>query len=617
MSIMKSSLILAILFPLFGWAQSIPLDSLMRANSDKPDKEKISILMDYGKQYCNVNPSLSITLVEKALEIAENTGDPLLISEVLNGLAITNYLLGNNAEALTLSIKAIDNVRTAIEKHPDSTFLLARLQTMYANTNSYYKALGNFEKSLEMLQKASNISDTLLLLQPDDIQNKIRKINVENNIAVLHWNLGNADKAREILDGALSMARNINSEENIIITLNNIGVIQIDEKEYPEAKLSYEEVLSLSVRLNDSISVIYAYNNLGQVMEKMQQLPKALAYFRDAYNISRRLGFSIGISSSSSNIAMIYPELNKPDSALYFVKLGMDEAKRSGDKNYQLKSYETLVNVYEKLGKSNEALEAYKTFVAIKDSIFNTEKSKQIAEMEAKYESEKKEQENQILRQTISIKEKTSLLLIISVAALLLLALLLYYFYRLKNKALNQQSKLNEQEHELHLLETARLEDQLFAEQEINRLQNEKLEQQNRELSTRILHAINKNEAMNNIIHALEKLKEKGNHNINDCFIKVSHIVKDNISLDKDWDQFKLHFEEVNPGFFYKLQEQFPELTQNEQKLCAYYRINLDTKEIARILNVTNAAIQKSRHRLRKKMDIPSETEMNLFMSRF
>jgi DNA-binding CsgD family transcriptional regulator len=376
-------------------------------------------------------------------------------------------------------------------------------------------------------------------------------------------------------------------------------------------------VLSLSVRLNDSISVIYAYNNLGQVMEKMQQLPKALAYFRDAYNISRRLGFSIGISSSSSNIAMIYPELNKPDSALYFVKLGMDEAKRSGDKNYQLKSYETLVNVYEKLGKSNEALEAYKTFVAIKDSIFNTEKSKQIAEMEAKYESEKKEQENQILRQTISIKEKTSLLLIISVAALLLLALLLYYFYRLKNKALNQQSKLNEQEHELHLLETARLEDQLFAEQEINRLQNEKLEQQNRELSTRILHAINKNEAMNNIIHELEKLKEKDNHYINDCFIKVSHIVKDNISLDKDWDQFKLHFEEVNPGFFYKLQEQFPELTQNEQKLCAYYRINLDTKEICRILNVTPSAIQKSRHRLRKKMDIPSETEVHLFMSRF
>ncbi|MCF8366063.1 MAG: LuxR C-terminal-related transcriptional regulator [Bacteroidales bacterium] len=97
----------------------------------------------------------------------------------------------------------------------------------------------------------------------------------------------------------------------------------------------------------------------------------------------------------------------------------------------------------------------------------------------------------------------------------------------------------------------------------------------------------------------------------------MSRIVKDNINLDKDWDLFKLHFKEVNPGFFYHLDKQFPGLTPNEQKLCAYYRINLDTKEIARMLNITAGSVQKGRHRLRKKMNIPSDVEFPEFMSRF
>jgi DNA-binding NarL/FixJ family response regulator len=369
--------------------------------------------------------------------------------------------------------------------------------------------------------------------------------------------------------------------------------------------------------MNDSIGIGGNYNNLGLVMEKLGQLPEALFYYLRSLQISQQLGYSIGISNTCANAGKIYSEMNKPDSALYFVNMGIDEAIRSGDKTFLLKNYETLYQIYEKLGKNSEALEAYKNYVSIKDSIFNTEKSRQIAEMEAKYETEKKEKENRILRQNIVIQKRTSLLLIVSLAAFIVVAVLLFYFYRLRNKALKQKTILYEQQRKLQELEKSRLEDQLFAEQQINKLQNEKLEQQNRELSSRILHAINKNEAMNNILEELKKNKDNKNIDYNQCYLRVNQLVKENISIDKEWDQFKLHFEEVNPGFFNSLQEKYPELTQNELKLCAYYRINLNTKEIAKMLNVTNAAIQKSRYRLRKKMDIPSEMELPEFMGRF
>jgi len=122
---------------------------------------------------------------------------------------------------------------------------------------------------------------------------------------------------------------------------------------------------------------------------------------------------------------------------------------------------------------------------------------------------------------------------------------------------------------------------------------------------------------MNNILKVVDKSNLIDDINIDQCFSRISQLVKENLSLDKDWDQFKLHFEEVNPGFFYNLKENYPELSQNDLKLCAYYRINLNSKEISRILNVSPAAVQKSRYRLRKKMNIPSEMELHGFVSQF
>jgi len=555
--------------------------------------------------------------VEEALTVAENLNDPLLVSNVLNGLAIMNYLLGNNILALNHAVKAVDYMQIAHEKYPDSLALQERLLSMLTNTSSYYGSLGEYSNSLQMLFRASGIADTLLSIHPENRAYLLQRLRTQNNLATVHWNLGNADKALEILYDALRQARETNDPEIIGITLNNIGVIQIDKQEYQEAISTYSKALEISINMNDSIGISYTYNNMGLAMEKMENYPKALAYYQQANNITRRIGFSIGITSSSSNIAKIYSQLNKPVSALYFVKMGIDEAKRSNNTNYLLKSYETLYQIYEKMGKSNQALMAYKDFVQVKDSIFNLEKSKQITEMEARFDIVKKEKENQILKQNIQIQQRNLWLLIIGLALAIMFSLVLYYYYYFKNKTLRQKTLLLEQEGQLKDLEKSRVEDQLFAEQQITQLQTEKLEQQNRELSTRILHAINKNEAMNNILSEIEQLSQTGNDEISGCYGKVRRIVNDNICFDKEWDQFKRHFEEVNPGFFYNLHEKYPTLTQSELKLCAYYRINLDTKEIACILNVTNAAIQKGRHRLRKKMDIPSDIEISDFRSTF
>ncbi|MEA3446274.1 MAG: LuxR C-terminal-related transcriptional regulator, partial [Bacteroidota bacterium] len=91
-------------------------------------------------------------------------------------------------------------------------------------------------------------------------------------------------------------------------------------------------------------------------------------------------------------------------------------------------------------------------------------------------------------------------------------------------------------------------------------------------------------------------------------------VIKDNIDSDNDWQQFKLHFEEVHIGFFDNLKTNYPGLTQNELKLCAYLRINLSSKEIAQMLHNTSDTINKSRYRLRKKLNLSNEDDLIEFI---
>ncbi|MBC8485415.1 MAG: sigma-70 family RNA polymerase sigma factor [Bacteroidetes bacterium] len=91
--------------------------------------------------------------------------------------------------------------------------------------------------------------------------------------------------------------------------------------------------------------------------------------------------------------------------------------------------------------------------------------------------------------------------------------------------------------------------------------------------------------------------------------------IKANIQLERNWKDFKLHFENVHPGFFHRLNEKFSKLTPKDQKLCAYLRMNFSTKEIAQLLSITSGSAEISRIRLRKKLNLPKETNLVTFIT--
>ena len=143
-------------------------------------------------------------------------------------------------------------------------------------------------------------------------------------------------------------------------------------------------------------------------------------------------------------------------------------------------------------------------------------------------------------------------------------------------------------------------------EQELLKIKNEQLEldvnSKNRELAVSTMSLIKKNELLTAIKDDLKKTDDNSK-NIKTVITTINR----NISEEDTWDLFKEAFNNADKDFLKKTKNAHSSLTPNDLRLCAYLRLNLSSKEIAPLLNISVRSVEIKRYRLRKKMDLPHE----------
>ncbi len=133
------------------------------------------------------------------------------------------------------------------------------------------------------------------------------------------------------------------------------------------------------------------------------------------------------------------------------------------------------------------------------------------------------------------------------------------------------------------------------------------IESKNKQLTTHTLHIIQKNEALKNVSDAIHAMIPKADDKNAQEFKRLQRIIDESYMQDKDWDDFKLFFEEIYTGFNAKLTINYPELTSHDLKLCALIRLNLSINECATILGISPDSVKTSKFRLRKKLNLTSQ----------
>ncbi len=216
---------------------------------------------------------------------------------------------------------------------------------------------------------------------------------------------------------------------------------------------------------------------------------------------------------------------------------------------------------------------------------------------------------------------KTSLAYIsyIFFTCIVLLAILYFVsrkFNKEKTKILDEQkSVLTKKDKELDQIKTK-------SEKAIEKLKMDKLRDRirhkNKELATATMHILNKNDFLSHLKKDLTSLTKKNSRSVPIGELeKLMTGIEKNISHDDDWKNFEVYFDQVHGDFSKRLKEKFPKLSPQDRRLCSYLRMNMTTKEIASLLNITVRGVEISRYRLRKKINLTREINLAEYILNF
>jgi len=314
---------------------------------------------------------------------------------------------------------------------------------------------GNYTLAIEHLQTS--------LQQQIELDNINGIANCYNNIGMVHWKQENYERAIEYYNKSLDVYTELNNKAGMGHAYNNLAIILKKQKNYDKALSFYEKALEISLELNNKKGVAINYNNVGMLYEDYSNYDLALKYYTKALELKNDIGDNYGISSTLMNIAGLknkmagnIKDINKRNllfnEAIEYAEQSVAMAKEIGALQIQSNGNLNISQSHEGLGNFVKSLQHYKKYSMHRDSLFNIEKTKQIEEAEAKYQSVQKQQEIEKQKAELGKQRFYRILLILFSIFVILLIIVLYSRYYLKQKTNKLLQAKNEELQKLSIV---------------------------------------------------------------------------------------------------------------------------------------------------------------------
>ncbi len=263
------------------------------------------------------------------------------------------------------------------------------LSTSLGNHGMIYKTIGNYDKALEFYERAYKIAKTVG--DPGLIAVDL------NNIGALYSAWEKYDIAAEYFRQALAIDKKTGDLAQTEMTLNNLANV-IQNQGYLDSALKiYHEALAISEKLGRYGNSAVKKLNIGTVYYEMGQYQEAINYYNDGLETCRKLGLRNFAAGGLQNLGAAWLALGNFKEAEIILDQALIAATEINARPTLQKVYESQSKLYEKMGKTTLALQAYRNYAMIKDSMFTEKSQAKLAEMEVRYETEKKEQQIEIL----------------------------------------------------------------------------------------------------------------------------------------------------------------------------------------------------------------------------
>ncbi|MBL4861565.1 MAG: tetratricopeptide repeat protein, partial [Crocinitomicaceae bacterium] len=391
-------------------------------------------------------------------------------------------------------------------------------------------------------------------------------------------------------------------------TYLSLGITYGSCEQLDSALVYFQKTSQLVAKQDSSVLMGGLLNNIGAIYSKKEENNKALEYYRKSLAVFQNEHSQKGTAVSTSNIAYIYKKQGDFTKAIHLYLEAVQLFKETQSLYYLEDSYFNLSEIYEQQNDYKEALRYNNLYLEINDSLTNSDVLGRISDLQMQFEIRKKDQELTLVEQEkeLIVQEKMLVekdnklsqirqyLLIGGIVLLLTIGVLGYRNFKiaLYNNRLRQQVLKQEKE-------------QL----------SKNLQYKNKELENFALRIIEKNELLHNLkekIKTIDTQKPEELDKIKDLSISINN----NLYIDEDRREFELRLDKTHQSFFANLDQRFPDLTKNERRLCSLLVLDLSSKDIATILNISPDGVKKSRYRLRKKINLEAETNLSDFLKK-
>lgn len=388
------------------------IDSLAeRLNSEKADTVKIELLNQLVWELKETNPEKAIYYGKQAVTLASKIGRTRSVAQSMNNLGTVFYISGNYPEALHYYLAALE-IR---EQLKDS----AAIGKSYNNIALVYYEQGDLEEALGYHNRSLKIK-----LKSNDLK----------GISSSYGNIGNVYyKYAKAAEGA---------KRDSLLTM----CLQYQAKALDiQSQMVQNNPENLSLLVSKSAT----YNNLGNIYfekailnKKNNEFQLALNYHNKALDIQQKIEDHRGISHSYINMAGIFDKMLQYRQAIDYYNKALDITQPADLREEQKACFEGLSEVYERMKDFEKSLFYYKKFNSIKDSILDIAKAEQIAEMQGKYDADKKNREIELLQKDKDLREvefsrqktvRNSF--IVGFVLVIALVAILYNRYRIKTHA--------------------------------------------------------------------------------------------------------------------------------------------------------------------------------------
>ncbi|NOX47175.1 MAG: tetratricopeptide repeat protein [Chlorobi bacterium] len=399
------------------------------------DSSKIKILSKLFWAYQRAKPDTALILAKQSLKLAQTNNYISDIAESIRNIGIINKAKGNYQAALRLFEESKHNFVELC----DTGGIYACLTDMgdvYYKQNNFPLAVDHYYKAMELV----------LLFEDKESLGRIY-----HKLGGIYYKQKQYDKALKYHQKSLEINLEAGFKLGLSVNYNNIGNAYLEMNQYSKAKENYLKSLEIKKGINDKRGIASTLNNIGLIYIQEKNFQKAIDYHTRALDGYKELNNKPGIAMCMCNLGNDYLEANNLPIAIEFAQNSLKLSEDINSLQLQKKNYWTLSEAYAGQKQFKKSREHLKLYLVFNDSLMSIETVREIAEMESKYEMEKKEKEITLLN---SEKEKQSLQIqkqdlqrnLMFGIILLVLSILIFLYWIFRNK-----QKLNKKLEELNL----------------------------------------------------------------------------------------------------------------------------------------------------------------------